>query len=41
MPYFEPSRPMPLSSMPPKGAISVQMMLVDADDAYSRTSATR
>src|SRR5258706_14818119 len=26
MPYFEPSRPMPLSFMPPKGAISVEMM---------------
>jgi hypothetical protein len=25
MPYFEPSRPMPLSFMPPKGAISVEM----------------
>jgi hypothetical protein len=29
MPYFEPSRPMPLFFMSPKGAISV----VDADDA--------
>src|ERR1700730_4064104 len=28
MPYFEPSRPMPLSFMPPKGAISVEMMPV-------------
>jgi hypothetical protein len=26
MPYFEPSRPMPLSFIPPKGAISVEMM---------------
>jgi hypothetical protein len=26
MPYFEPSRPMPLSFMPPKGAILVEMM---------------
>ena len=26
MPYLEPSRPMPLSFMPPKGAISVEMM---------------
>jgi hypothetical protein len=26
MPYFEPSRPMPLSFMPPKGTISVEMM---------------
>jgi hypothetical protein len=26
MPYFEPSRPMPLSFMPPNGAISVEMM---------------
>jgi hypothetical protein len=26
MPYFEPSRPMPLSSMPPKGAIAVEMI---------------
>jgi hypothetical protein len=26
MPYFEPSRPMPLSFMPPKGATSVEMM---------------
>ena len=34
MPYFEPSRPMPHSFMPPKGAISVEMMpVVDADDA--------
>src|ERR1700730_1066527 len=34
MPYFEPSRPMPLSFMPPKGAISVEMMpSFDADDA--------
>jgi hypothetical protein len=26
MPYLEPSRPIPLSFMPPKGAISVEMM---------------
>jgi hypothetical protein len=26
MPYFEPFRPMPLSFMPPNGAISVEMM---------------
>jgi hypothetical protein len=26
MPYFEPSRPIPLSFMPLKGAISVEMM---------------
>ena len=29
MPCFEPSRPMPLSFMPPNGAVSI----VDADDA--------
>jgi hypothetical protein len=34
MPYFEPSRPMPLSFMPPNGAISVEMTpSFDADDA--------
>jgi hypothetical protein len=26
MPYFEPSRPMPLFFMPPNGAISVELM---------------
>src|SRR5438128_1900300 len=34
MPYFEPSRPMPLSFMPPKGGdLGRDDALVDADDA--------
>src|SRR5438552_8137617 len=42
MPYFEPSRPMPLSFMPPKGAISVEMMpSLMPTMPYSRASATR
>jgi hypothetical protein len=42
VPHFEPSQPMPLSFMPPKGAISVEMMpsLVPTM-SYSRASATR
>src|SRR5712672_2504117 len=42
MPYFEPSRPMPLSFMPPNGAISVEMMpSLMPTMPYSRASATR
>ena len=42
MPYFEPSRPMPLSFMPPKGAISVEMMpSLMPTMPYSSASATR
>jgi hypothetical protein len=42
MPYFEPSRPIPLSFMPPKGAISVEMMpSLMPTMPYSRASATR
>src|ERR1700758_1955043 len=41
MPYFEPSRPMPLSFMPPKGAISVEMMpSLMPTMPYSSASAT-
>ena len=38
MPYFEPSRPMPLSFMPPNGAISVEMMpsLMPDDAVFER-----
>src|SRR5271169_2030096 len=42
MPYFEPSRPMPLSFMPPNGAISVEMMpSLMPTMPYSSASATR
>src|SRR5438034_11658144 len=42
MPYFEPSRPMPLSFIPPKGAISVEMMpSLMPTMPYSSASATR
>jgi hypothetical protein len=42
MPYFEPSRPMPLSFIPPKGAISVEMRpSLMPTMPYSRASATR
>jgi hypothetical protein len=40
--HFEPSRPMPLSFMPPNGAISVEMMpSLMPTMPYSRASATR
>ena len=42
MPYFEPSRPMPDSFMPPNGATSVEMTPgVDAEDPVSSCSETR
>jgi hypothetical protein len=42
MPYFEPSRPMPLSFIPPNGAISVEMMpSLMPTMPYSSASATR
>ena len=42
MPYFEPSRPVPDSFMPPKGATSVEMMPVLMPMMpYSTCSATR
>jgi hypothetical protein len=42
MPYFEPSRPMPVSFMPPNGAISVEMMPpLMPTMPYPRPSATR
>ena len=42
MPYFEPSRPMPLSFMPPNGAISVEMMpSLMPTMPYASPSATR
>ena len=42
MPYFEPSRPMPDSFMPPNGATSVEMKPVLMPTMpYSSASATR
>jgi len=42
MTYIEPSRPMPLSFTPPKGAISVEMMPSSMPTMpCSRRSATR
>src|SRR5579871_5807565 len=42
MPYLEPSRPMPLSLTPPKGAISVEMMpSLMPTMPYSSASAAR
>jgi hypothetical protein len=42
MPYFEPSWPMPLSFMPPNGAISVEMRpSLMPTLPYSRSSARR
>ena len=42
MPYFEPSRPMPLSFMPPNGTISVYTMAsLMPTMPYSSPSATR
>src|SRR5215470_5069342 len=42
MPYFEPSRPIPLCFMPPKGATSVEMMpSLMPIMPYSGPSATR
>jgi hypothetical protein len=42
MPYFEPSRPMPLSFMPQNGAIAVEMIpSLLPTMPYSSASATR
>ena len=42
MPYFDPSRPMPDSFMPPNGATSVEISpVLTPTIPYSRASATR